>query len=715
MRKKFYLYFLILAGTLLPGWQDNQLSGFLGSLIPAWGRRVEAPLAEIRPDTTRVHNHVLVDNWSWLRDREDPALASLLRAESRYTQSHLRPSRKLANRLFKEFKANSEGDFRSYPHLRDGYYYYYRQPANRSYALNCRKADRPGAKEEILLDENRLARGHDYFYLDEYRLSPDGNLLAYSTDTSGDENYHLYIKNLQTGQTFDTGINQVSECRWRADSQNLLIARNNSRFQTDTIWTYNLLTKEEVLVFTETDPAFELGLYQSTDRELIFLSSSSKTTNEVRFIPSRGDSVEWELLSPRREGHEYYPDYFEGLFYIESNRLSRDSSIFVCSERDTREEGWRVIVPGLAQSPIIDFLLCDRALVVQTRFRGFPRLEVYDRRGGGLLYGIPTQEIADYDFWYNEDPQAPYFYYTKESELNPATIYRHDFASRSDSLVHVYAPRQEYYPERYTTELRMVRASDGTMIPLSLIYRRDLDLSRPQPVLLSGYGAYGDAEDPYFSRNNFSLLSRGLVLATAHIRGGGEFGQSWHDAGRLMHKRNTFTDFIACMDYLIANGITSPDRLAITGGSAGGLLVGAVVNMAPQKMRVALADVPFVDAVNTMLDPDLPLTIQEYEEWGNPNDPMAFDYILSYSPYENVRPQVYPHLLITAGWLDTRVGYWEGLKWAHKLRTHNSSGNPILYRLMRDEGHSGSGDRFESLRYHAETMAYVMHLLGITR
>lgn len=701
MKKNIVFLVLILLGSALAGF--------------SFGRRVEMPLAEARPETLSIHNQTLVDNWSWLRDREDPALATLLDREERYTRAMMKPSRSLSRRLYKEFKANSEGNFRSYPHLRNGYLYYYRQPAKKHYAINCRKADRPGAREEVLLDENRLARGKDYFYLDEFRISPNGRYLAYSTDTEGDENYRLYIKDLESGNTLDTGITNFSECRWRADNEHLILTRTNSRFQTDTVWQYNRISREEVLIYRENDPAFDLGIYQSTDRALIFLQAASKNTTEAWFIPSTGTSTAWEMLAPRREGHKYYPDYFEGLFYIESNRMGSGSSIFVCSERDTREEVWRVIVPGLAQAPIDDFLLLDSALVVQTRHQGFPRLEVYDRRGGGQLYGIPNQEISDYSLWFNEDPSASFFYYTRESELSPTSIYKHNLVTRSDSLVYVYAPKREYYPERYITELRMVRASDGTQIPLRLTYSRDLDLSRPQAVLLSAYGAYGDAEDPYFSRNDFSLLSRGLILATAHVRGGGEFGDFWHEQGKLMNKRNTFTDFIACMDYLIANRITNPERLAISGGSAGGLLVGAVLNMAPQKMKVALADVPFVDLMNTMLDADLPLTIPEYDEWGNPNDPLAFQYMLSYSPYDNVTAQNYPHVLITAGWQDTRVGYWEGLKWAQQLRSFNQSGNKILFRLMRDEGHSGSGDRFEGLRYHAETMAYVLYLLGIRK
>lgn len=684
----------------------------LGLVLDA-GTRV--PIAESRPDTLEIHNHQLIDNWSWLRDREDPALQGVLQREREYAADAMRSSRSLSRRLFKEYKANITKNFRSYPYLRGNYLYYWRQPNNKAYAINCRKANRPKAREEVILDENRLARGHDYFYLDQYAISPNGRYLAYTTDTVGDEIYRLYIKDLESGRTVDTGITEISECIWRADNDQIFFTKQNSRLQTDQLWLYSRESREEILVYKELDPTFTLGLHYSTDRSMIFLTASSKNSTEVRFINSRGTSTEWTLLSFRQPGHEYYPDFYDGLFYILSNKQTRDGSIFVCAPTNLSQTDWRVIVPGAPSSPITDFLVCDFGLVVKTRHQGFERLEVHSRRRPEMLYVLPVPEISDYSFWVNEDPREAAFYYTRESELSPTSIIRHTFATRSDSVLYVYAPPNEYYPEQYRTDLRMVRAADGSMIPLRLIYRRDLDLSRPHPVILSGYGAYGDSEDPYFSTSNFSLLKRGVILATAHIRGGGELGKWWYDSGKLLNKKNSFSDFIACMDYLIAANMTNPSKLVISGGSAGGLLIGAVLNLAPNKMKLVLADVPFVDPINTMLDPDLPLTTQEYEEWGNPNQREVFEYMLSYSPYDNVQRANYPEILITAGWYDARVGYWEGLKWAQKLRQNNTGSSRILYRLMDEEGHGGSGNRFDSLRYQADTMGYVLKVLGFRK
>ncbi|HPS39057.1 MAG TPA: prolyl oligopeptidase family serine peptidase [Candidatus Cloacimonadota bacterium] len=683
--------------------------------LAGFSLRPKVPFAQPVPDTLSVHKMSIVDNWSWLKDREDPRLPGVLKAEAVYTKKTMSSSRGLAKKLYKEFEAFEPKDYQSYPYLRNGYYYYTREKSGKSYPIHCRIKDNPKAREEVILDENKLAKGHEFFALGAYSISFDGRWLAYSVDFSGDENYSLFIKDLNKDKTHDTGIPGVSECLWKSDDKTLILSRINGRYQTDTVWSYDRTTKEEKLLYTELDAAWDISLYYSGNYDLIFLLSSSKDTSEAQFMPSRGLENQFRLLTTRSQGHIYYPDYYSGLFYIQSNRLNPDYTIYLCHERSTILESWKVVVPGVAGSPITGFMVFDKALVVLSRQDGFERLSIWDRSGDGLRYTLPQSELVDLAFWTNTDLEADHFYYTRESELTPLSIVQHNFISRTDSLEYQYKPAKDFYPEKYKTELKLIKAKDGTDIPLRLAYRADLDLSQPHSLMLYGYGAYGDVEDPYFSTTLFPLLDRGLIYAVANIRGGGEFGKGWYDAGRLHNKITTFTDFIACIDWLIDNGITTKNRLAINGGSAGGLLIGAVVNLAPGKMKLAIADVPFVDPLNTMLDPNLPLTIQEYEEWGDPRVPEDFEYILSYSPYDNVSLQEYPNVLISAAWHDSRVGYWEGLKWAQKLRTQNTGYNSILFRLNQDEGHTGSGDRFKSLREYSRTMGYMLRLTGIKK
>ncbi|MDD2332472.1 MAG: prolyl oligopeptidase family serine peptidase [Candidatus Cloacimonetes bacterium] len=674
---------------------------------------IKRPLAEQRPYTTFVHGRALVDNWSWLKNREDPSLPQVLKAEHKYRAQALKASQPLAKRLYKEFKANLWNTSESYPYLKDGYLYYTREVSGQAYLVHCRKRNIPGAGEEIILDENILARGKAFFQLGCFQISRCASYLAYSVDPAGDENYHLYIKNLLSGSTIDTGLDEISECLWLPDSQRLLLTKTNSRLQTDTAWYYNIADQSQELFFRENDPAFDLGIYESSSREMIFLTSNSKNSSEVWYLPLAKPVSQLQLLVPRYQGRQHYPDHFLGKFYIQSNLDDPDTQIFVCEEADSGMESWKLLVFGDGTTTISSFLICRDALVVKARDRGKLELWICSPDSGELRYKIPNPELSDYGFWYNDAPDEPYFYYTRENEILPLSIYRHDFVTQRDSLLHTYQPRQAFDPRQYKTALYWVKAEDGIEIPLRLVYAGNLDLSSPKPLLLSGYGAYGDCDDPYFSATNLSLLKRGVILATAHPRGGGELGQAWYDAGRMLNKMNTISDFIACVDFLIEEGFSSPERLAIYGGSAGGLLIGAVLNQTPHKIKAAWLDVPFVDVLSTMLDPSLPLTVQEYEEWGNPQEEKYFEAMLAYSPYDNVVSQAYPEVYISTGWWDSRVGYWEALKFAQKLRMHNQATSKIVFGLSDSQGHSGSSDRYQYLKEYADGIAYVLYQIGV--
>ncbi len=670
------------------------------------------PAASIIPDTLVLNNTTIVDNYAWLKERDNHKVRRHLIKENRYADAQLKPSKPLAKVLYQEFLSHLNESEVSQPYLYHGYYYYTRQEQSKAYTINCRKKDSLTNPEQIILDENELAKDQSFFSIGAYAISPNQNLLAFSIDYKGDEVYELYLKNLTTGLVVKTPIKNVSEVTWMADNETLLYTSVNQRMQTDMCWKWSILGNEPQAVYLENDPGWDVSIYQSTDEQMIFLSTSSKDETEVYYVKSNDLKGKLNCLLPRQLKHSYSPDYYEGKFYIRTNIRQADNDIAVCKEDNTALSAWEYIYQSKEQEPINGFGVFDTNLVLLQRKNGFDNLVIIDRQFGTVTDIITPEQPMDLSLWVNVNPKAMEFFYMAEDEITPLTIYKYDFYTQQSKVVRQYSPAGVFDKNKYTTDLKMVKTDSGVDIPLMLTYLKDLDMSKTHPVDLNGYGAYGDCNDPYFSASRLSLLDRGVIYATAHIRGGGEFGQGWYDNGRLMNKKNSFTDFVACMDYLLDNGYTTKDKLVIEGGSAGGLLMGAVTNLAYNKCGLVVADVPFVDVLQTMLDDTLPLTLQEYEEWGNPNDKAAFEYIESYSPVDNVKPVAYPTMLITAAWNDTRVGYWEGAKWAAKLRANNTGDNPIIYRINWNEGHTGQVDRYQSMMYYADTMAYQLLYLG---
>lgn len=671
------------------------------------------PLAPAIPDTTHHLGQVRVDNWSWMKDREHPLLDEHLSAEDRYARSLLDVNGKLTKQIQREFTSNIPKIQSSYPYEQDGYLYYSKDFKNKPYPLHFRKKNTVGAKEELIMDENKLARGKSFFALGVFAVSPDAGTLAYSVDYLGDEVYTLYLKDLVTGRSRATGLAGISEFVWLNDSQHAIITKQNTRLQVDSCYRLDTIDNGISLLYIESDPAWDLGLYISGDREYVILSSSSKDSNENRYLSRNDFYGEPHLLLAREEGHQCYPDIMGERLYLHTNLWNPDYAFAVTQLSQPDTTNWQQLIPPQDGVSLSSVMVFKDYLVAIRRLSGFERIQVIDLKSLETVYEITPASPSDLSFWHNPNPDAASFTYTIENELTPYSIYQFCFIDGSKKLLYQNPVPKGFNRDNYIAKLVEVQVSDGTTIPLSMIYSKNLDTSIPQPMWLSGYGAYGDTNDPYFSGTLFSLLDRGYIYAVAHIRGGGEFGQAWYDAGRLMSKMNSFTDFIACMDYVKDNKISSPDLLVIEGGSAGGLLMGAVTNLAPQKMRLVIADVPFVDVISTMLDESLPLTLQEYEEWGNPHDEQVFSYIAQYSPYDNVTPARYPAMLISAAWFDTRVGYWEGLKWAQMLRANNLGKNPILFRLLYHEGHTGSTDRFKSLHTLAETYAYAISLIHL--
>ena len=666
------------------------------------------PIAPVKPDTLKHLGYELVDNWDWLKNRENPELAKHLKLEEKYTTQHLRESKKLSKQLFKEFTAWIPNLQSSPMREENGYVYYTRSYKNKPYPVHYRKKVAEGSREEILLDENKLAKGKDYFALGFIVVSPDARLLAYSTDFQGDEIYTLHIRNLTTGKTTVTGITGISDFVWQSDNQHAFITRQNERLQTDKCYRLDTFTNQQTVLYTEQNAAFDIGLYLSGDKSAVIMLSSSKSSTEAYYISRGAVSLGFTLIEPRRNGHQYFPDILNDKLYCQSNLWQQDYSISVCALANPQSANWKQLIAAQETMPIDGFQVFKDYLVLTRRKNGQKCIQVYGSSDALLHDEIIPNTLSDLGLWFNPDPGASSFTYYIENELSPYTIYNYSFSKRSSSPFYQSELGKPYHAEAYSSKLIFVPSHDGVQIPLSLVYRKGLDLSKPLVVWLSGYGAYGDPNDPWFSTSRLSLLDRDIIFATAHIRGGGEFGQQWYDAGRLQNKRNTFKDFESCVNYLLDNRMSTAKQLIIEGGSAGGLLMGAVTNLIPEKIGLVIADVPFVDMLSTMLDNELPLTQQEYEEWGNPNLPEDFAYMQSYSPYDNVKAAIYPKMLISAAWFDTRVGYWEGLKWAQKLRSNNLGTNPILFRLLSSEGHTGSTNIFVGLKSYAITYAYAI-------
>lgn len=669
---------------------------------------VKPPLASPRPVRSVVHGHELSDDWAWLAQRDDPELPKVLKAEEKYARQQIKPSAKLAKQLYREFTRFMPGEQASLPYLLDGYRYYVRSPRGRVHQVHYRIKDEAGAKEELLLDENKLAKGKPYFSLGLFTVSRDGAKLAYSADYTGDENYTLYLKDLGSGQTHDTGIADLGEALWLNDGRRLLLTTYNDRFQCDQAWLYDSAAGTLVNLYREADPAFDLGIYFSADRNLIFLDASASDSNQIWYLNAAVADPALIPLLDRGQDFLAYPDQLHGVFYLMTDRFDPDQGLYQFDPAQPEAENWREIVPGESGRPLDSYTLMDGVIAVVRRHQGFKRIELYAADGGALLRVISASEPENLDLWFNQDPGATQLLYTRESELRPYTIISHDLATGAENTLYKTQVSPETDYSLYASELLWVPVPGGISLPLRLIKRRDLDPAVPHPLWLNGYGAYGDCEDPYYSDTLFSLLDRGFIYAVAHVRGGGEMGRAWYDGGRTLNKPNTFTDFVASLEYLIDQGYTEPARLVIEGGSAGGLLIGAVLNLVPEKVGLAIADVPFVDLINTMLDPDLPLTLQEYDEWGDPTRPDEFGCMLSYSPYDNVSPRAYPTVLAVTAWNDVRVGYWEALKWVQKLRANTLADNPALFLLRWDEGHTGSNDVYRDLRNYAQIMAYAI-------
>ena len=674
----------------------------------------EPPRARSAPRVHTVHGESRIDEYFWLRNREDPDVLAHLDAENRYTDRVMRHTESLQERLYQELRGRIKESDLSVPTREDGWLYYTRTEAGAQYPIFCRRRDVPDAPEETLLDVNQLAAGHAYFRMGAFEVSPDHRLLAYSADTSGAESFTIFVKDLATGGLYPETIEGASPAAaWANDSRTLFYillddVRRPSRLFRHVV---GANPTEDPLVHHEPDDAFFLDIHRTRSRRFLILELASHSTSEARFLSADEPAGEFRVVEPRRAGIEYSVTHHGGRFYIVTNDEAPNFRLVTAPASSPGRGHWAPVLPYRPEVKLDAVEAFERYLVLWERSEGLRQLRVLELETGEehlVAFPEPVYTVRP-----NENPEfeTTLFRFSYTSLVTPNSVVDYDLAARTWTVRKQTEVLGGYDPSRYRSERLFATAPDGTRVPVSLVYRLPLERDGRRPLLLQGYGSYGYSFDPAFSSNALSLMDRGWVVAIAHIRGGEEMGRAWYEDGKLLRKRNTFTDFIAAAEHLVAEGYTAPDRLAITGGSAGGLLMGAVTNMRPDLFRAVVAEVPFVDVVNTMLDATLPLTVIEYDEWGNPNDPHYYEYIRSYSPYDNVASKDYPHILVTAGLNDPRVAYWEPAKWTARLRARKTDRNRLLLRTNMGAGHGGASGRYDHLREVAFKYAFLLDVV----
>ncbi len=676
---------------------------------------MDAPKASIRKKELTLHGHTRQDDYYWLNERENPDVIAYLEAENAYTKAMMGHTEAFQEKLFNEMVARIKQTDISVPCLDNGYYYYTRFEEGKEYPVYCRKKGGLDAEEEIILDVNEMAHGYAYFDVGSYRVSEDNRLLTYSVDHVSRRIYTIYFKDLTTGEILEEKIaNTSGNMAWANDNRTLFYSTKDESLRSDKIWKHRLgdAINTDVLVYHETDVTYNTSIYKSKSRKYLIIGSGSTLSDECRILWAGNPDGDFKVFQPRQKGLEYDIAHVEGKFYIRTNHLAVNFRLMETPEHLTGIENWTEVIPHREETLVEDFDVFNDFLVIQERKDGMKTLRMFYENGPDFYLDFDEQAYT-VTIGENAEMDSHVVRYNYTSLTTPMSVY--DFNLKTKQ--HTLKKRQEvmggYNPADYYTERLKATASDGARIAISLVRRKDIDMSGKVPLLLYGYGSYGYSMDPYFSSIRLSLLDRGFIFAIAHIRGGEEMGRKWYEEGKLLNKKNTFTDFIACGEFLVEKGYTTPGQLYAMGGSAGGLLVGAVINMRPDLFNGVIAAVPFVDVVTTMLDESIPLTTGEYDEWGNPNDPVYYDYMLSYSPYDNVKPVNYPALLVTTGLHDSQVQYWEPAKWVAKIRETKTGGESLYLWTNMDYGHGGASGRFERYRETALEYAFLLDLEGI--
>jgi len=693
----------------------------IGVLVTACKTDVNmnAPRAEKKAKELTIHGDTRVDNYYWLNERENPEVISYLEAENAYREEVMADTKGFQEDLYNEMIGRIKQQDESVPYKDNGYYYYVRYNEGEEYPVYCRKKDNLDAPEEVMLNANELAKGHSFYMIGGMSVSPDNKLLAYGVDTVSRRKYTVYVKNLETGELLADQIPLTSGgAVWAEDNSTLFYSRKDEvTLRQSVIYTHKLGAdaQNDKLIYEEKDETFQTFVYKSKSRKYIFIGSSSTLTSEYRFIPADKPDAEFKIIQPRTRGLEYSIAHFGDYFYIVTNLDAKNFRLMRTPVGKTLKENWEEVIAHRDDVYLEGIEIFKDYLVVEERKEGLIQMRVIKWDDDSSYYIDFGEEAYAAGTSVNPDFNSKVLRYSYTSLTTPSSTYDFDMETREKTLLKEQEVIGDFNKDNYETHRIYATASDGTKIPMSIVYRKGLKLDGSNPTLIYGYGSYGITIDPSFSSVRLSLLDRGFVFAIAHIRGSEINGRAWYEDGKLLKKMNTFTDFIACSEYLIEQKYTTEDQLYAMGGSAGGLLMGAVLNMRPDLYKGVIAAVPFVDVVTTMLDESIPLTTGEYDEWGNPNDSVYYRYMLSYSPYDNVKAQDYPNILVTTGLHDSQVQYWEPAKWVAKLRDMKTDDNLLLMYCNMETGHGGASGRFERYKESAMEYAFIFKLAGIKK
>jgi len=676
---------------------------------------LQPPVTEKKPKVTEINGDRLVDNYFWLREKTSPAVIAHLEAENAYATAVMKPTEALQEKLYNEILSHIKQTDVNVPYRQGNYFYYSRTKEGLQYPIYFRKKGSLDAPEELILDQNELAKGQKFMSLGALLPSDDGNLLAFSTDNTGYRQYMLQIKDLRSGQMLPEKIERVDSVAWANDNKTLFYVTEDAvTKRNDKLFRHVLGADQNELLYQEKDELFDIGVGRSLDKAVIFLGAYSKTSNEFRYIPANDPNAEFKIILPRQADHEYDVSHRGDLFYIRTNKGAKNFRIVTAPVSDPSEKNWKEFVAHRPAVKIEDLeLFADHAVLSEWE-NGLQQIEIIDFKSGKrheIAFPEPVYAAGQGP---NREFNTKVLRYNYQSLVTPSSVFDYDMNTRKATLMKQTEVPGGFDKTNYKSERVFATASDGTKIPMSIVYRRNVKLDGSAPLLLYGYGSYGISISPGFSASRLALLDRGVIYVIAHIRGGGELGEPWRDAGRMMNKINTFKDFIACGEHLVNNKYTSKDRLVIQGGSAGGMLMGAVSNMRPDLFKAVVAQVPFVDVLNTMLDASLPLTTSEYIEWGNPNEKAAYEYMKKYSPYDNIHKANYPAMLVKVSLNDSQVPYWEGTKFVAKLREYKTDHNPLILKVNMGAGHGGASGRYDAFREASFDYAFMLWQMGIT-
>jgi oligopeptidase B len=699
-----------------------RLLGIVALLIfavsAAMAAELTPPIAKVIPKIDTSFGDIRVDNYYWMRDRENPDVLAYIEAENAYTDAVMAHAEGDIEKLYQEIKGRIKETDLSVPAKHGDYFYYQRQEEGKQYDIYCRKQGSLEAPEEILLDANILAMGREFMDIGAFEVSPDHKLLAFGLDDKGSERYTIRVKDIASGDLYPDAIELTAgDVVWANDSKTLFYTKVDDAWRPYQLYRHTLGTDptQDVMVYQEDDDRFWVSIRRTKSNAYLLLNTSSEITSEWRYLDANDPNGEFKTIRPREQGIEYSVDHRGDRFYIWTNEKAVNFKVMTAPVSDPGKANWTELIAHRPDVKIDAVEMFDGFMVVYERKNGLQAIRITDLTTNESHDVVFPEPVYSYRGAENPEFVTGLLRFNYVSLVTPNTVYDYDMKTRQWNLLKRREVLGGYNPDEYQSERLFATARDGAKVPISIVYKKGLVKNGENPLYLDAYGAYGVSEDPWFSSNRISLLNRGFVWAIAHVRGGGEMGRPWYEDGKLLKKKNTFYDFIDCAKYLVKQKFTKPEKTVIYGASAGGLLIGAVVNMAPQQFGVAIAGVPFVDMMNTMLDETIPLTVIEYEEWGNPNVEKYYRYMRSYSPYDNVTKQAYPHLLIESSLNDTRVSYWEGTKWAAKLRILDTSPNRLLLKTNMGAGHGGASGRYDALREVAFEYAFILDCLGMLK